>query len=336
MIELESDELVFRFPDVHPEASLGISLQRTLRIPDDGAEYPLPPGLGHFTMEHVDDHAAGVPAAWIEHGGVMLPMYQSEAMWILFDPSHVDRRDCYPFAIRVAAGKIDAVTGEPWSEGLDFARQNYLVAPEQPWIDGFCVEEGLVRQFVAMPLGEGYSAEEQIVGRGETGGLQIEVRPMRREAFERHFPEKGEVRFSAMECLSPAPPPDMGLAPGGRIRQQLYPDPYDPSDWTTNVSSRCFVHIANSAQWKAITGKLPGRRSPDAKVYTEHGLPWFSDYDEGRAALPGAKRLRKLKSVGQVTPAGATRPVREGASFRPERVIDLRRKLVPGQVRESV
>ena len=35
-----------RFPKVHPKAELDITFQRTLRIPDDGKDYPLPAGLG--------------------------------------------------------------------------------------------------------------------------------------------------------------------------------------------------------------------------------------------------------------------------------------------------
>ncbi len=84
MIQLKSNELVFDFPDVHEEARLTIDFQRTLRIPDDGTDYPLPPGLGSFPLAHVDDHADRVPATWLTHGGVMLPMYQSEAMWLSF------------------------------------------------------------------------------------------------------------------------------------------------------------------------------------------------------------------------------------------------------------
>ena len=70
-------------------------------------------------------------------------------------------------AVKVAAGKVNAVTGEPWSDGLTERPQDYLVVPDQPWLDGFCVEKGLVRQFVATPLGEGYTAEEQLTGRGK-------------------------------------------------------------------------------------------------------------------------------------------------------------------------
>ena len=48
MIELRDDELVFRFPEVHEDAVCTIGFQRTLRIPDDNRDYPLPPGLGAF------------------------------------------------------------------------------------------------------------------------------------------------------------------------------------------------------------------------------------------------------------------------------------------------
>ena len=48
MITLESNSLIFRFPEVHEGAKSAIQFQRTLRIPDDGKHYPLPPGLGAF------------------------------------------------------------------------------------------------------------------------------------------------------------------------------------------------------------------------------------------------------------------------------------------------
>ena len=75
----------------------------------------------------------------------------------------------------MAIGKINAVTGDDWKDGLKRRRQDYMVSTEQPWLDGYCVEKGFIRQFVAMPLGSGYSAEEQITGEAEHGGIQIVV-----------------------------------------------------------------------------------------------------------------------------------------------------------------
>ena len=87
MIELKNDRLVFQFPEVDSSAVLEIVFMRTLRIPDDDRSYLLPPGLGAFPFRHVDDFAAEVPQRWVEHGGVMLPMYQAEAMWLFFIPA---------------------------------------------------------------------------------------------------------------------------------------------------------------------------------------------------------------------------------------------------------
>jgi hypothetical protein len=109
MLELNRDVLVFKFPEVHPDAELKIEFQRTFRIPDDGKTYPLPPGLGKFPVKHVEDHKDRVPAQWAEHGGVMVPMYQAEALWVRFEPKRIWGRGQgsaqYPFAIKIAAGR---------------------------------------------------------------------------------------------------------------------------------------------------------------------------------------------------------------------------------------
>ena len=80
MIELTNNALVFTFPEVHPEAELTLRFLRTLRIPDDEETYPLPPGIGTFPLQHVDDFAETVPASWKAHGGVMLPMFQADCI----------------------------------------------------------------------------------------------------------------------------------------------------------------------------------------------------------------------------------------------------------------
>ncbi len=84
MITLEHDRLVFRFPEVHDEAECAIDFQRTLRIPDDGRDYSLPPGLGNFPLRHLDDYVRRVPGGWLSRGGVVMPMHQAEAMWLHF------------------------------------------------------------------------------------------------------------------------------------------------------------------------------------------------------------------------------------------------------------
>ena len=126
MIALEHDRLVFRFPEVHDDAICPIEFQRTLRIPDDGKNYPLPPGFGPFPLRHLDDYAARTPEDWRRRGGVIAPMFQAEALWIRFSA------DRYPHAVKVATGKICAVTGNSWSNRLNSDPRDYVALPEQP------------------------------------------------------------------------------------------------------------------------------------------------------------------------------------------------------------
>ncbi|MGI9015482.1 MAG: hypothetical protein ACR2HR_00005 [Euzebya sp.] len=46
------------------------------------------------------------------------------------------------------------------------------------------MEEGRIRQFVAMSLGEGYTVEEQLSGAAEWGGIQIIAYPMKAAVWE--------------------------------------------------------------------------------------------------------------------------------------------------------
>ena len=133
-----------------------LSLQRTLRLPCDGKVYPLPPGLGTFDIVPVAAYAASVPPEWNKHGGVIVPIQDAEAMWMAFDAGK------QPVAVQVAAGKINALTGEPFQTSLQKKPQNYCVADPQPWLDGFNSGNGTVQQFVATQLGSHVTAEAQI------------------------------------------------------------------------------------------------------------------------------------------------------------------------------
>lgn len=320
MVELNNNKLVFSFSDVHKDAICRIDFQRTLRIPDDNREYPLPPGLGSFPLEHVEDHTIRLPPSWSTHGGVLLPMYQAEAMWLKFSSD-----SGYPFAVKIAAGKINAVTGETWRNDLVKQPQDYVVVPGQPWLDGFCVQKGLVRQFVAMPLGQGYTTEEQISGTAEHGGLQIVVYPMKRERYLQIL--KSRLQSDDMpdtdESLDSADAGSLGLAPGGLMRQKIYADYYGSSVWDLTQSNRCFVHLLNSKQWMAATGKNAPGKPPTASDYTDRGLPWFDYYDDSLNALTGAIKLAGLDSVAAKTVKIGNKPLAANQSIKQPTVISI-------------
>jgi hypothetical protein len=266
---------------------LEITFQRTLRIPDDGNTYPLPPGLGQFPIRKVQDYADRVPASWRDRGGVFIPMYQREALWMSFHANH-------PTAVKVGIGKVDALTGKRWSERLTRREQNYLVCPDQPWLDGINAGDGFIRQFVAMPLGMGYTIEGQVTGKEEDGGIQIKALKSKLPRETRSFQSSGMV----MACMSPAD--SMGLGAGGKMKQSIYPDAYGIETWDPESSGRVFVHIANSMIWRDITGEEPPPTPVSASLYTEHGFPWFDLYDEGKGDISGSKRLGSVKTVSQI------------------------------------
>lgn len=315
MITLDNDRLVFHLPEVHPKARFFLSFQRTLRIPDDGRNYPLPPGLGRFPLRHRDDYADRVPRTWSARGGVIMPMYQSEAMWIHFGGD-------YPFAVKIATGKINAVTGEDWSLGINRDPQDYVVVTEQSWLDGYCVESGIIRQFVAMPLGKGYTAEDQITGDGRQGGVQLIAYPMKAEAYNNTLKDWSDQSMVECCCVDDS----MGLAPGGRMKQKIYNDPFSFDKWDLRHSSRCFVTIVNSIAWQAITRENPPHLPPSAKVYSNAGLPWFEFYGDDAAALEGSEKLKKLKSVTETGKQNHECPLPENESVNPKSIVFLGKK----------
>ncbi|MFE8032846.1 hypothetical protein [Thiohalocapsa marina] len=335
MLMLENDSLRFCFPQVHAEASCRVTFERTLRIPDDNGEYPLPPSLGRFPMRLVDEYADQVPDDWQAHGGVLLPMYQSEALWI-------DLHGGYPCAVKVATGKVNAITGAPWQLGLNSDPQDYVVIPIQPWLDGFCVSEGLIRQFVAMPLGEGYTAEEQITDSAEHGGLQLAVYPMKAEVYKEILRERererqrearlrleeGGLEYQDIPVFSRSPSPrSMGMAAGGLMHQTIHKDTYGQEVWDQTQPIRCFVHLLNSQQYQTVTGERPPKPPFDARDYAKAGLPWFHHYSN-EPGLAGSGVLAKLRGLATMTVAKAGKPMAGNKPLGPLPVKTLGKKVI--------
>jgi len=168
---LKSDAIEF------PASGVAIDFQRTLRIPDDGTDHALPPGLGSFPLHAAREHASA-PPAWRADDGILhlfLPMHQAEAMWLSFRGSRK------PACIMVGVGAVNAISGDEFAPGRlaqqPDGMQSYCVRPQQPWLDGIKSGEGTVRQFVATSRGSGGSVEAQLTGSDKVGGIQLLVYP---------------------------------------------------------------------------------------------------------------------------------------------------------------
>lgn len=284
----------------HDEVVLGpvsVNFQRTLRIPETGL-HPLPPGLGRFPLRRVEDYPDTAPADWLARGGIMLPLYQREALWLSFDSEE-------PTALQVATGQVCAVSGESWSDQLSHDPQNYLTLPDQPWLDGINAGDGFIRQFVAVPLDSGFTIEEQVTGEATHGGVQLRAVGLTSEALNRWREEQAEDELLFGDsAMAPMPmsisSADMGLGAGGRMRQEVYEDERELSDYDSARSWRVFIHLCSAAQWTAITGEVPPPTPVDRDAYVEAGLPWFDYYDADRVDLAAPDVLAAVKSVGEL------------------------------------
>ncbi len=261
--------------------------QRTLRIPDDGRAYPLPPGLGRFPVYRCSAFADRIPGGGACEHAFFIPMYQREALWLGFG------NEWPPIAVKVALGGVNAISGRSDAPGLHGDPQDYVVCPEQLWLDGVNTGSATIRQFVAVPLGQHLSVEAAVTGRDEIGGLQVEIYPPRSDVHlvrPQSAPRVGPARQLA---------PRMGLGAGGQMRQKIYPDPHGISVWDEAQATRVVVHIVNSERFRELTGLEPPPTPIDMQTYNERGLPWFDVYDEHMGDVPAPAVLQEVRTVAQ-------------------------------------
>lgn len=79
-----------------------------------------------------------------------------EALLIHFEATHA-------FALKIYVGGINAISGGRQAESPDEMcarqstnpQQDYVVLPQQEWLDGIALPGGVTRQFIAVPSASG-------------------------------------------------------------------------------------------------------------------------------------------------------------------------------------
>jgi hypothetical protein len=186
----------------------------------------------------------------------------------------------------------------------------------------------MIRQFVAMPLGMGYTVEGQVTGEERFGGVQLKVFEPKPGRFPDEPPWGTLLECCSMAPSGPAPAAPMGavcsprrsramragamgLAAGGRMKQKVYPDPHGLGTWDAQNTARVFVHLVNSELWREITGEEPPASPVTARAYADHGLPWFDLYDEHASTLDPSDTLAGVKSVKELDADKSTLPLQD-------------------------
>jgi hypothetical protein len=265
VIELQSDELIFAFPDLREPLRVRVrgwvderldsatneeknmlpssreEVHRTFAacLPRISASVSfqrtlrMPENGQHYPMPlglgrfpvYPVDDFAGVPEAWRLRGGIMLPLHPTEALWLGF---YAD----YPMALRIGVGGKCAVCGEPSAPLLRSTPQNYVVLGSQPWLDGFHAGPEVVRQFVAKPLGQGILGVHALSGEERWGGLQLQAIPLSAAEYWRQIlKEKLTNRWD--ELMTP-------------IHHRTMQAPVNvtvPPDWTVRASGKLRLKI---------------------------------------------------------------------------------------------
>jgi hypothetical protein len=305
-----------------------LTFQRTLRVPDDGRAYPLPAGLGRLPVRSARAlKSTAIPQAWRDSPTGIIPLHPAEAAWISFSGSH-------PFAVQIAAGGICAASGLPHVAALCREPQNYLSTPTQPWLDGFRVDAHTVRQFVAMPLGHGYTVEGQLTGQETRGAVQIRVVPLTVDAlWTQHILPRCSERWKTLTrpvCAeddillsrggfcsieaSCSVCEEAGFGAGGRIRQEIYADPLPREAWDEPGALACEHHLILADRWMEFTGEPMPTPPPTPRDYAEAGLPWF-DYTSPAQPITTPAPLAGVSSVATLFKAKSGLDLPENQSF---------------------
>ncbi|KAK2060316.1 hypothetical protein LY76DRAFT_510164 [Colletotrichum caudatum] len=204
--------------EVDPRITSSITFQRTLRLPEDRKLHGTSEFLGPFPLFSTDEHASRLPPAMNSKGGMFFPMFQREGLAISLssEDDHARTRsheiDPDRFAVKVYAGSINCLSGRKASETDDEPRTNYIVCPRQRRLDGYQSADGSIRQFVAMPLGWGYSAEHQVTGHEFVGGIQLNIASRLRDHVE--FRSLDELWHFGRALRRKSTPEDLGFKVG--------------------------------------------------------------------------------------------------------------------------
>lgn len=349
------NELIFSFPE-SGNAKASISLQKTIRVPDDGKDHPLPPSLGSFNY-------------FLHDGKKVLPVGDDEALWFNFSNSNKD----LPVAIKILTGGINAITGEKEDNAnrcilkknnpVTKSGQNYLVVPGQPWLDGFKgKDENVVRQFVAVKLGQNRSVEEKLEGT-QFGGIQIIVIPPSQKMVEkameaarireeqrrrdlkkwlerrpgktekdynnrchpRYFHEKSmmaQSMFSNCESVALSADMNMGVGAGGKITQEIMESEYKPNDFDSSKAQYANLDLKHSLEFALLMkSKLPPQ-IPTFDQWNNAGLPWFSiaSNPDKAVKIDADSRLAALDKTGNLS---ALKPEQPTTQVQSNQVINL-------------
>lgn len=304
---------------IHVGDRFSLTLQRTIRLPQDGREYPLTPSFGEFPVVAAAAFSDRLPKNWHAGDAFVVPIYEREALFLAFSAA-----EWKPNAVQVGVGGINAISGEGWPAPPSASPQNYIVCPDQPWLDGIYALDGRVRQFVATGRGRGDTVAEQLGGT-EASALQIRVYEPQPGKFSDRPGAPERTRLDSI-------PDDVGVGAGGTMRQKIYPDPYGVETWNAEDYAEFYIYLVRPDVYQPLTGREPPPPSISAETYTRLNLPWFELDDKNAPAITAPGKLGEVETVSKRERGRGDSAEETGVDVPPDQIGHIRR---PGKRNEQ-
>jgi len=247
------------FHHVHADARIGVSFTRTLRVPDDGCAGTVPAGLDRLPMARVRDLRGTMPDDWERAQGIVLPVYQSEAVRVLLDSPLG-----YPWAVKVLADARNALTGRPWQPKLVRRPPNYIMVPCRNHLDRVPGMDGRPKQIVARPLHEADTSRGPVFDAAAIRSLHIAVTPLAADRWRR-----------------------------GRRATGLS-DPYGLDDWDERHTQTCVVRLVQAQRWREVSGQSVPHAPISRDLYSGARVPWLESYRVDHEVPNRGRRLGVL------------------------------------------
>ncbi|PQE20638.1 integral membrane protein [Rutstroemia sp. NJR-2017a BBW] len=296
---------------------LDIALRRTVRVPDDGRSYNLPPNLGSFLLYDVNTYKDKLPVSVVQKGGFFMPIHDREAMFIQFASTS-------PFAIKIYSGGVNVISGEskhPRAQEnsameteftTKHSAQDHMVTPAQNWVDGIASIDGKVQQFVAASDTYGYSVEAQLTNATIHVALRLAGGRARLQGD----------RSSPLEALS--------LAPGGLINQVIRHDDKPSGFWDTSSSVTFNVQPVDANLCQTILGFYPLLPPVTAVDYSCPSMLPLYTLTEEPSGIFGNFPVRSLGQIDRARDGSFTK--RTGDEHKLEKNLTFGSKPVGGSV----
>ena len=257
------------------QPKLTVNFQQRPGPPNDAKLYVFSAGLVDVPLCPAANFPDKLPASWLAETDFLALMNASEPFLIGFTAN-------YPFAVKLAVGSLDAVTGESALVSLQKEPPNYLVVSGESTVDGI-----KQRSFV-LPLEAGCATNEQFFAGQKIGVIDVQMWPL---CVESYFSE--EVAHSIPPTLREffawfvyGPSIEAKWTEIDRRDEKSRDDPLtdeteaivlntkyedeldwryirelgdlrEVADWDQTRSNRCCVHVCNPSVWQQITGTSP-------------------------------------------------------------------------------